>query len=70
MTLFNTESKLWIKEKPCKHAAMMSFPSAEQNDNIFQILPEDKYHHVDTASRKFVKSKIPMGNWKGGRMFH
>lgn len=59
--LSNTESKIWIKEKPCKHAEMMSFPNAERNDNIFQILPMDKYHHEDTARRKSVKWKITMG---------
>jgi hypothetical protein len=48
-SLSNTKRKIWIEKKPCKHAAMMSFPNAEQNDNIFQILPEDKYHHEDTA---------------------
>lgn len=48
--LFPTHTeKIWIKEKPCRHVVMMSFPSAEQNDNIFQILPVDKSHHEDTA---------------------
>ena len=49
MILSNAESKIWIEDKPCKHAVMMSFPSAEQNDNIFQNLPVDKSHHEDTA---------------------
>jgi len=49
MILSDTKSKIRIKEKPCRHVVKMSFPNAEQNDNISQILPEDKPHHEDTA---------------------
>jgi len=43
----------------------MSSLSVEQNDNIFQILPADKFHHEDTACRRFTrkekKKRIRMG---------
>lgn len=49
------------------HAVILFFPTVEQSDNIFQCLPVDKAHHVDTEEKTTHdkgKSSLPNIFWR------